>query len=129
MYAVDQTCALNSNQKPLLSGLITGVFEKTRHLQCFAARIFGVDLKSRPQVSCRISERLSIHGRRVFRGPSEIAIGYPGSPGIVKRQYYDWTTHVHDFCISEKLYLTGVTAELKGRQFKRQPETVDSQGF
>jgi hypothetical protein len=64
------------------------------------------------------------------RGTSEIAIGYPGSPGVGKRQhYYDRTTHFNDFCISEKLYLTGATAELRGRKFKRQPETVDLQGF
>jgi ABC-type antimicrobial peptide transport system permease subunit len=43
----------------LLSGLITDVFEKTQYLQCFPAKIFGVDLKSRPQDSCRSSERLS----------------------------------------------------------------------
>jgi hypothetical protein len=61
-----------------------------------------------------------------FRGPSEIAVGYPGSQ---RQHYYNWTTLVYDFCISEKLYLTRVTAELKGRRFKRQPETVDLQGF
>ena len=43
----------------LLSGLISAVFEKAQYLQCFAAKIFGVDLKSRPQDSCRISERLA----------------------------------------------------------------------
>jgi hypothetical protein len=43
----------------LLSGLITDVFENTQYLQCFPAKIFGVDLKWRPQDSCRSSERLS----------------------------------------------------------------------
>jgi hypothetical protein len=42
-----------------LSGLITDVFEKTQYLQCFAAELFGVDLKSRPQDSCKEQRALS----------------------------------------------------------------------
>src|ERR1039457_5282840 len=66
------TAVLGITVLSLLSGLITGVFEKTKHLQCFAARLFGVDLKSRPQVSCRIGERLSIRDRRISEGQARL---------------------------------------------------------